>query len=97
MQFNAGYERIGRCVKHADAVRERKPSPKQRPKNPKLKPRKNKLQRLIQFELKHSFASYMRLVLGITEKSKDVGPAINSGRHGKDGKGVFFSNEEQRR
>jgi hypothetical protein len=48
MQWKAGYERIDRCAKHADAVRERKPRRKPRKKlRPNL--RKNKLQRLIQF------------------------------------------------
>jgi hypothetical protein len=36
MLLNAGYERIGRCVKHVDAGRERKPR-RQLRKKPRLK------------------------------------------------------------
>jgi hypothetical protein len=36
VQWNAGYERIGRCAKHVDAVQERKPRRKPR-KKPRLK------------------------------------------------------------
>jgi hypothetical protein len=39
-KWNAGYERIGKCVKHADAGRARKPRKRPSPKKPR--PKRNK-------------------------------------------------------